>query len=140
MSRYHLGFLLLLTLAAFACKKSGDTMPVATGPQLIFKFKFDSTQVRLNNFGDSAGIPAGNAAISPLFSKIAAHYVELTPTEYTKLGDGQVLYNGPSSEAGGAKAIDFDQEKKVGEGEVFLSIPLNTLKAGTYNYVRVSLA
>ncbi len=43
--------------------------PVATETKINFVFRFDSTQERLNNFGVPAGVPAGNAAQSPIFNR-----------------------------------------------------------------------
>ncbi|MFN0204590.1 MAG: hypothetical protein ACKVTZ_23945, partial [Bacteroidia bacterium] len=43
-----------------ACDRTPiDPEPNPTGAKLIFKFKLDSTQTRLNNFGTVATIPAG---------------------------------------------------------------------------------
>src|SRR4051812_7109615 len=133
---------LLFSAMLSACKKDSTETAAPSKPELklIFKFKFDSTQVRLNNLGNPSSIPDSNAGQSPVFHQMAAHYVELTPTAYTQIGSGDVLYNGASVETGGAKAIDFDQEVKVGQDEVFLSVPLKDIQAGTYNYLRVSLA
>jgi hypothetical protein len=122
-----------------SCKKKDEPAPVAEA-QMIFSFRFDSSQVRLDNFGKESAITAGHAAQSPVFQVISAHYIELAPTEYTQLGKGAVLYNGPSTEKGGSKAIDYDREKKVKEGELFLSLPLKNIPPGTYKWIRVSLA
>jgi hypothetical protein len=125
-----------------ACKKDNiNTNPInGEGPQLVFKFKFDSTQVRLNNFGQPSTIPAGRAAQSPIFRKMSAHYVELAPAALTALGQGEVLYHAKETELGGAKAIDFDSSLVVGEGETFLSVALKSIKPGTYTWLRTSLA
>ena len=45
----------------------------ATGAKLIFKFKFDSTQVRLNAFGTPTTVAAGNGAQCPRFNGMSAH-------------------------------------------------------------------
>lgn len=120
-----------------SCKKEKD-QPVE--PHLIFTFKFDSLQTRQNNIGQPATIPPGHAAQSPVFNRISAHYVELAPNELTALGSGKVLYLAPETSAGGANAIDFNQSVLTKDGEVFLKIPLSSLSAGTYNWLRVSLA
>lgn len=133
----------LATTAAFtSCKKEEDPAPAPSpsGPNLVLKFKFDSTQVRLDNLGQPSTIPAGHAAQSPRFNKMSAHYVEFAPTAWTALGSGAVVYHAPETNAGGATAIDFNQSVKAGDGEVFLSVPLSTLDAGTYEWLRVSLA
>lgn len=133
------GFFLILVsvFSFFSCEDEDDTV---NEPYLIVKFKFDSNQVRLNNLGQPATIPPGHAAQSPDFSKISAHYFELTPTAYAQLGDGAILYHADEKTAGGAVAIDFSKAVIVSEGEVFLKIPLSQVAQGNYEYVRVSLA
>lgn len=133
--------LLVLSFLSFSCTDEDDNQVIATEePQLIVKFKFDPTQVRLNNIGQPSTVSAGNAAQSPIFNSISAHYLEFTPDAFTQVGDGVKLYTGPSTNLGGANAIDFSQAKIVGEGEAFLSIPLKNLPPGSYEYVRVSLS
>lgn len=128
--------LLLLTVGLTACKKDNKD----TTPRLRFKFVFDSTLPRLNNIGQPAGIPAGNAAQTPSFNLLGAHYVELAPTMYTALGTGDVLYVGEETTQGGSKALVFDKEKLVKNNEEFFSIPLSDVTPGTYEWLRVSLA
>src|SRR5215212_5976928 len=100
---------LLVTCAS--CKK--EQHPPAQA-QLIIKFRFDSTQVRLNNIGLPCGIPAGNAAQHPVFSTMSAHYVELAPTAFTPLGQGKILYRATETAAGGTNAIDFEKATLTG--------------------------
>lgn len=121
-----------------SCKKESSSQPAA--PKLIFKFKFDSTQVRLNNIGQPSLIPAGHAAQSPVFNKMSAHYLELAPTALTPLGTGNILYHAPEVTTGGANAIDFSQSSFAGNGETFLSVPLSSVTPGNYEWLRVSLA
>jgi hypothetical protein len=138
---------LILCSAAIAlfitsCKKD-DPIPEpakSTPPNLVFKFKFDSTQVRLNNIGNPSTIPAGNSGQSPVFNLMSAHYIELAPNQFTALGAGAVLYKNATTTAGGSAAIDFSQGIRKGNGEVFFSIPLSQVTAGTYQWLRVSLA
>jgi hypothetical protein len=134
-----------LALAISSCKKDKDEDPTPTptapaGPNLVFKFVFDSTQARLNNFGLPATMPAGHAAQSPKFNTISAHYIELAPTAYTALGSGKILYKGAETTAGGANAIDFSQQVLASEGQVFKSFPLSSITPGNYEYLRVSLS
>jgi hypothetical protein len=132
--------MLLAVVALFAtgCKK--ETADDTPGPKLVLKFKFDSTQARLNNIGQPAPMPAGHAGQSPVFNKMSAHYVELAPTALTSLGAGKVLYHAVETSAGGSTAIDFEQAKLAGNGEVFFSYPLSSITPGTYEWLRVSLA
>ncbi len=126
----------LIGLGFFSCQKDD----VSTEPNLIIKFKFDPNQVRLNNVGQQAIIPAGNAAQTPIFNSISTHYFELALNAYTQLGQGTILYHAPETMAGGSSAVDFSQAKIVGEDEVFLSIPLSQVTQGSYEWVRVSLS
>ncbi len=123
-------------LAMSSCKKSSDD----DGPKINFVFKFDSTQVRLDGFGRPVNVPAGNDAQSPVFNTMSAHYLELTPDQFTALGAGAVLYKAPETTAGGANAIDFSKSKFAGQGETFLSVPIKSFASGTYKFLRVSLA
>lgn len=131
-----------IAIGLFACTKNNNTANTGQGtsvPSLVFRFKFDSTQVRLNNLGVAAAIPAGNCAQSPKFNTISAHYIELAPTAFTALGAGKILYHAPETTAGGAQAINFAQSKIVAEGQDFLRIPLDSIASGSYQYLRVSL-
>jgi hypothetical protein len=114
-------------------------LPTPEAPKLIIKFKFDSTQVRLGNLGQPVSVPSGNAAQSPVFQGISAHYVELAQNMNTQLGQGEIVYHGPETSIGGASAVDFDQAITVSEGETFLSIPISDITPGTYEWLRVSL-
>lgn len=128
-----------INFSADAKKEDGSCILPEEGPALVFKFKFDSTQIRLNNFGQPATLPNGHAAQSPIFQKISAHYVELSPSMLTQLGNGEVVYFGPETTLGGASAVDFNQALLVGQDEVFLRIPIKNIQPGTYEWLRVSL-
>ncbi len=94
----------------------------------------------MDNFGQPSTIPAGNAGQSPVFNVMSAHYVELTPTALTALGNGDVLYKAPEVTTGGSSAIDFSKAILTKEGGTFLSVPLSSVTPGSYEYLRVSLA
>jgi hypothetical protein len=135
-------FLVLLGTALIfqSCsKQNDDPTPISTA-KVNFIFKFDSTQARLNAIGQPSTIAAGNAAQSPRFNKMSAHYLELTPNATTGLGAGAVLYHAPEVTTGGATAIDFSQAKFAGNNEIFLSVPIKSFAAGNYTWLRVSLA
>lgn len=136
---------LLFAISILSCKKDEETTtPTATseevGPKLIFKFRFDPNQERLNNLGMPATIPAGPAAQSPDFHSISAHYIEMTNGPLVQLGAGEVLYMAPETTAGGANAIDFNQSIIKGQDEVFFEVPLSEVNPDTYEWIRVSLA
>lgn len=136
---------ILLAVLIIGCKKEEDPgVPLGptpdTSPKLIFKFRFDENQVRLNNVGAPSEVPAGHAAQSPNFHKISAHYMEMTNGPLVPLGGGEVLYSAPETTQGGPLAIDFSQAIVVGEDEIFLEIPLSQVEPDTYEWMRVSLA
>lgn len=137
--KVHL-FAAVITASFFfaSCQKEQTNNPAAV--KVNFIFKFDSTQVRLNGQGNPVAVPAGHGAQSPRFNKMSAHYLELAPTALTLPGAGAVLYRADETTVGGDNAIDFSKSKFAGNNEVFLSVPLSQLAAGTYPYLRVSLA
>lgn len=139
--RTHIIALLVVIAFVASCKKDEEPSPTGpTGPRLILKFKFDSTQVRLDELGQpEPNLPAGRAAQNPRFNKMSAHFVEFAPTAWTLPGQGAVVYHAPETTAGGANAINFSQSVLAGQGETFLSVPLSQLSAGTYPWIRVSL-
>lgn len=128
-----------VSMILLSCSK--DTPPAPQpGSKLIIKFKFNETQERLNNLGEPSAVPDGNAAQTPNFNFISSHYIELGQTATTLLGDGDIIYQGKETNAGGSKAIDFDQAILVEENEEFISVPLKSIEPGIYNWVRVSLS
>ncbi len=133
----HLFFVFITTFSLVSCTDSDDTLD---DPKLIFKFKFDSTQVRLNNLGQISTIPAGHAGQSPLFNGISSNYIEMAELSSTPLGLGEILFHGAETTTGGDLAIDFSQAKIVGEGEAFIEVPLRSINPGTYRWMRVSLS
>jgi hypothetical protein len=130
-------FAACITLFA-SCKKDNNNS--GSNSNLILKFKFDSTQARLNNIGQPQAMAAGHAGQSPVFNKTSAHYVELAPTALTALGGGAVLYHAPETTIGGATAIDFEKSSFAGNNETFYSIPIKNITPGEYEWLRVSLA
>lgn len=108
-------------------------------PKLVFKFKFDSTLARLDNFGNPATIPVGNSAQSPKFHAMSAHYIEFAQDSLTQLGNGEIIYKGAETTAGGANAVNFDQAIISAEDVTVYSKPLSEVTPGTYEWLRVSL-
>jgi hypothetical protein len=140
--KFFLFPLAAVLLFAVSCKKDNveDITPEPAGPRLIFKFKFDSTQTRLDNLGQVATVPSNHGAQCPVFRFMSSHYIEMTQNATTGLGAGAVLYHAPETTLGGPNAIDFDSSHVVAEGQEFYSLPLSAVAAGSYNYLRVSLA
>ncbi|WP_114905176.1 hypothetical protein [Kordia sp. SMS9] len=134
-------FAIILSVFLLSCSSNEDCCPPeATTNNLIIKFKFDPTQERLNNLGQPEAIPAGNAAQSSTFARMSANYIEFAPTATTLLGEGEIIYNGTETTEGGEVAINFQAAQFAGNDAVFVTIPMNQVAAGTYNWVRVSLA
>lgn len=138
MKRLIALFAVLNPIVFSGCQYGDDPAPY--GPSIVFRFKFEPNQERVNSFGQPSTIPNGHAAQTPSFNSISGHYVELIPSAFTALGAGEIVYQGPETNAGGDMAIDFDRAKVVGENDVFLSIPLEEVAAGTYEFVRVSVS
>ena len=84
-----------------SCSESNDPAPTAN-PNLVIKLNFDANQPRLDNLGQPATIPAGNAAQTPVIQQMSANYIELAPNMFTQIGEGEIIYSGPETSAGGA--------------------------------------
>lgn len=117
-----------------ACKKDEPA-----DASLHFQFRFDPNQVRLNNIGQPAAIPAGHAAQTPVFHEMSVHYIELAPNALTLLGQGAVVYKAAETTKGGDNAVDFDKAARAGEGTIFQTINLKNVPPGTYEWVRASV-
>src|SRR5215467_9425654 len=118
MKRFStLGYLSAALFCLGACSKESSNNN--SSAKLVFVFKFDSTQQRLNNIGLPDAIPAGNSGQSPLFNTMSSHYVELAPNALTALGSGQVLYRAPEVTTGGSNAIDFSKSDWQKKGKPF---------------------
>ncbi len=137
MKFYLIGFSALALFAFSSCNKSDSTTAAVN---INFIFKFDSTQARLNAVGSPSTIPVGNAGQSPRFNTMSAHYLELAPSATTLLGAGAVLYKAPEVTTGGPTAIDFSKANFAGNNAIFLSVPVKSFAAGTYTWLRLSLA
>ncbi|WP_179021301.1 hypothetical protein [Winogradskyella forsetii] len=138
----HLKSVLVLAIfgMTFSCGTDNDDSQPPSEANLIIKLNFDANQQRLNNLGQPATIPDGNAAQTPTIQKMSANYIEFAPTATTQLGQGEVVFVGEETDAGGTMAIDFQQAIFAGNDDVFLSMPLSEVASGSYEWVRVSLA
>lgn len=140
MKYYIIIFFSLVLLSSCSQNDIDDTSNNMNEPKLIVKFVFDENQERLNNFGQPATVPAGNAAQTPSFNTMSAHYIELAQNANTPLGNGAIIYEGLETTVGGAAAIHFDQAVLVQENQTFMTIPLSQIIPGTYEWVRTSLS
>ncbi|MBK8425792.1 MAG: hypothetical protein IPL27_07340 [Lewinellaceae bacterium] len=123
-----------LLLFLFSCKKENTS-----DAEMQFQFRFDAAQARLNNIGQTAAIPAGNAAQTPEFRELSVHYIELAPNAFTALGGGAIVYHAEETNQGGETAVNFDKAAKAGENQVFTKISLKKVPPGTYEWVRASV-
>lgn len=141
MNHKYLVFVLSITVL-LSCKKNEPepTPQKKSEPKLIFRMKLDPNQQRVDAFGQPAIAPEGHGHQVPKFNGIAVHYIELSPNSYTQVGDGEVVYYGEETTAGGSSAIDFDKIKTVADGEEVFSIPLSKVAPKDYKYARVSVA
>jgi hypothetical protein len=144
----HLFLFALALITIVGCTKDPVTPENPSEKFINFSFKFDSTQTRLGNAGQPVAVPAGNWAQSPKFKTMAVHFIELCPDSTSALSTSALtlpnksvlLYKGIETTAGGTTAIDFDQIKKTGSGVTFYAAPIKGIKAGTYKFIRVSVA
>ena len=133
----------MFSVLAFVSCKPDNPQPnepiVDTSPRLIFQYDFDSTQVRLDGFGNPIDVPAGHGAQNPIMNSMTAHYIELAPGAFTPVGTGTIVYHADETTTGGDNAIVFSKTKIVGKGETFYSIPLKNVAPGEYEYLIVSV-
>ena len=141
-------FALVLTAFTSCIKDTATTTDNNSEKNINFSLKFDPTQARLGNAGQIVSVlPTGNAGQNPAFKTMAVHFIELCPDSTSALSTSSVnlpnisilLYKGVEVNNGGV-AIDFDQLKKAAQGEKFFSAPIKGIKAGTYKFIRVSVA
>ena len=130
----------VVALLLFSCSSDDNNNPPTESPQLIIKLKFNPNQARLNNLGQPSTIPSSNAAQSPTVRQMSANYIEFAPSATTLLGEGEIIFSGDETTAGGGNAINFQNAMFAGNNETFLTIPLSEVTNGNYEWVRVSLA
>lgn len=131
--------LLGLCLSLTSCIKDPDDPGNDEIMDMVFKIQADPNQERLDALGNPSTVPSGNAAQSPNYNLMSAHVIELSPNQFTLPGNGEIVYQGAETTAGGDNAVDFDQAISVSSGSEFFRIPLDQVKAGTYRYIRVSV-
>ncbi|WP_222983346.1 hypothetical protein [Flagellimonas meishanensis] len=130
--------LVFLFIVLLSC--SEDKSEPINGPRLIFKFKFNPLQERLDNFGRSQPIPEGHAAQTPLFNQMGAHYIELAEKNDIPAYNGTQVYESPMTNKGGSEAIDFDQALYAGNNQIFYETDIKNVVPGVYQYLRISLS
>lgn len=136
----HFKFLVISCLVILSSCSKDNSVVNNSEVNLIIKLKFDPTQERLGNLGQPVSVSPGNAAQSPSVNRMSANYIEFAHNAFTLLGEGEIVFEGEETTIGGAEAIDFQNAEFAGNNETFLTIPLSEISAGTYEWVRVSLA
>lgn len=131
-------FSVLSSVMLFSCE---DKQIMQHEPyQLIVKFRMDDQADRQDNLGNIAEIPAGNAAQSPDFQEMGIHFLGIYPDKFTPYDNGVTLLSSPTTEKGGIKAIDFENEFMFDEVNNSFQINLSDLEPGIYEYLRSSIA
>jgi len=128
----------IISLSFYSC--NSDDNQTSSVPKLIFKFKFDPNQDRLNNFGAPQSIPEFHAAQTPTFNSMGAHYIELSENGNLPAYEGTLIHESPKTTEGGAAAIDFDEALYATDGEEFYSIDIDKVTPGEFEYLRISLS
>lgn len=132
-------FLLLVSLFT-ACTKGTNER------YLILKFQFTDT---LPSYNDTGGIYTdfqrqidGVEGLTPLFNKISAHQIILL-RDSSLASEPGLYYEGEESftrRGFDSMGIDYSNATFVKEGENFLTIPLSTIKPGSYEYLKVEFS
>jgi len=112
----------------------------STSKQFIVRLKFDSAQIRLNDLGQVSSPAAGIGAQSPVITGMSINYIELMPDAGSTPGAGVVVYKASETTCGGAKAFNYCKGVVVSENEVLVSVDLSSVPAGTYPWIRISIA
>lgn len=136
-NRLNLFWALCIIMYAFTVSCTKIDNGEVSEAKLIFRYRFDSTQQRLNSMGVPSSLASGYAAQSPTVKRMGVHYVELSPDVNTPFGQGEVLFRGPETNTGGESAIDFDQASYFRNHEVFFAIPLQDIPPGEYEWLRI---
>jgi len=118
---------------------SDDNTTNASEPMLNITFIMDPNADRLDNFGEPISIPTGNAGQNPDFEILGLHFIGLYPDKFTPYDGGTTVFASPTTEAGGIAAIDFKNELLLTESDNTLSVPLDHINSGTYEYLRSSI-
>lgn len=123
----------ILMFSLFGCNKKSDAF-------VHFKIKFDPLQERLNSTGLASNVAPGRAAQTPSMNSIGISALEISPNSTTPFGLGMVVLTTAETIINGTKAIDFAQVKTAREGDIFISIPIQDITPGKYEWIRTSVA
>jgi len=138
--KWFLSFLLFSLFIYTSCEKLNPNPVNNSSAKINFVFQFDEVQDRLDNFGNPASLPEGHAAQTPVFRKMGAHFLGLYPDKWTAYSQGVELYKGIETNKGGSAAVDFQNLQLTADGEKFLESNISDIPAGTYEWLRISVA
>jgi hypothetical protein len=122
-------WLSLFVLLFAACQKSDNN-----DRYLVFRFKFDPKQERLDSNGYASLAPG--ASLTPIVNSAASHYLELCQGDSVPFKTGTVLFQGAETDSA---TVDFSKCTISKEGDVFFSIPLSMVTPGVYKWLRMSV-
>jgi hypothetical protein len=127
----------IVWLSFFVILFASCTKSVNSDRYLIFRFKFDPNQERLDSNGVLTPFASsGNTALTPIINSAASHYLELCQGDSIPFGLGEVLFHGPEKDSA---TVDFSQCTISKEGDIFFSIPLSMVTPGVYKWLRMSV-
>lgn len=129
---------LFLTAASFFASCNQDVKEFVT----LFVEASDSPDLaRLDNDGNPVSPLPGNGSMSPIaINQLAINYIELVQTDTTGYKEGVIIYKAPETYIGGELAIHFDSLIMTSPGDDFFNVNLKKIPAGTYKYIRISVA
>ncbi|WP_422859185.1 hypothetical protein ACOKFD_18050 [Flagellimonas sp. S174] len=143
MKRRGFIFLTLASSIWFSCssdlENNTDDAMDSSNFMLNITFIMDTNADRLDNLGNPVDIPEGNAAQNPDFEVLGLHFIGLYPNKFTPFENGATVFSSPTTDQGGTSAIDFEHELFLTESDNTISIPLNSIASGTYEYFRSSI-
>lgn len=131
--------LILITASILVLFTACSDDDANANPQLIVSFVFDAEADRLDNLGNPVLLPAGHAAQDPDFESLGLHFIGLYPDKFTPYENGITVFQTPLTNQGGGSAIDFNEEFFITPQNNKISIPLDGLPSGTYEYFRSSI-
>ena len=140
MNKTNLIFSLLIGVTLWSCsteQSAGSPEPEVA--RLNITFIMDADAERLDNLGNPAAVPEGNAAQNPDFDILGVHFIGLYPDKFTPYDEGVTITSTATTGSGGELAIDFDSELFFNEEINTLSVPLSYVAAGSYEYIRASV-
>jgi hypothetical protein len=122
-----ISFFLLFIIFESSCHKSEDQYPENRYPEftnLRFVVKFDSTQERLDNYGNIVSVPAGHSAQSPYDNSILIKAIKFLKDSTFGYDSGAAVY--------------YNSDGSLSYGASYYDNLISSLDApGTFKYIRI---